>query len=93
MQFADIRSTQCVQAYITQLETVRNEVSVSYCWFSYDVTKIQTKKLSILPRFYFRDALEQLKTNFHTNFRFNRVLAFTIEYARISKLSRDAAFT
>ena len=72
---------------------VRNEVSVSYCWFSYDVTKIQTKKLSILPRFYFRDALEQLKTNFHTNFRFNRVLAFTIEYARISKLSRDAAFT
>ena len=44
------------------------------CWFSHDVTKIRTKKLSILPRFYFHDALEQLKTNFDTNFRFKRVL-------------------
>ena len=52
-----------------------------YCWFSHDVTKIQTKKLSILPRFYFHDALEQLKTNFHTNFRFKRVLGFVIEDA------------
>ena len=53
-----------------------------YCWFSHDVTKIQTKKLSILiTRFYFRDALEQLKTNFHTNFRFKRVLGFGIEDA------------
>ena len=26
------------------------------CWFSHDVTKIQTKKLLILPRFYFHDA-------------------------------------
>ena len=42
-------------------------------WFSHDVTKIQNKKLSIPPTFYFHDALEQLKTNFHTNFRFNRV--------------------
>ena len=53
----------------------------SYYWFSHDVTKIQTKKLSILPRFYFHDALEQLKTNFHTNFRFKRVLGSVIEYA------------
>ena len=51
------------------------------CWFSHDVTKIQTKKLSILPRFHFHDALEQLKTNFHTNFRFKRVLGFVIEDA------------
>ena len=51
------------------------------CWFSHDVTKIQTKKLLILPRFYFHDALKQLKTNFHTNFRFKRVLGFEIEYA------------
>ena len=43
--------------------------------------KIQTRKLSILPRFYFHDALEQLKTNFHTNFRFKSVLGFVIEYA------------
>ena len=48
--------------------------SSSYCWFSHDVTKIQSKKLSILPRFYFHDVLEQLKTNFHTNFRFKRAL-------------------
>ena len=51
------------------------------CWFSHDVTKIQTKNISILPRFYFHDALEQLKTNFHTNFCFKRVLGFVIEYA------------
>ena len=50
-------------------------------WFSHDVTKMQTKKLSILPTFYFHDALEQLKTNFHTNFRFKRILGFVIEYA------------
>ena len=47
---------------------------------SHGVTKIQTKKLSILPRFYFHDALEQLKTSFHPNFRFKRVLGFVIEY-------------
>ena len=51
------------------------------CWFSHGVTKIQTEKLWILPNFYFHDALEQLKTNFHTNFRFKRVLGFVIEYA------------
>ena len=43
--------------------------------------KFKLKKLSILPTFYFHDALEQLKTNFHTNFRFKRVLGFVIEYA------------
>ena len=64
-----------------------------YCWFSHDVTKIQTKKLSILPRFYFHDTLEQLKTNFHTNYCFKRVLGFVIEYALISKLLRDVALT
>ena len=51
------------------------------CWFSHDVTKIQTKKLSILARFYFHDALEQLKTNCQTNFRFKRGVGFVIEYA------------
>ena len=62
------------------------------CWFSLDVTKIQTAKLSILPRFYSHDVSEQLKTNFHTSFRFKRVLGFVIEYAWISKLLRDTAF-
>ena len=50
-------------------------------WFSHDVTKIQTKKLSILPISYFHDVLEQLKTNFHTNLRFKRVVGFVLEYA------------
>ena len=50
-------------------------------WFSHDITKVQTKKLSILPRFYFHNALEQLKTNFRTNFHLERVLGFVIEYA------------
>ena len=35
--------------------------SIYYCWFSHDVTKIQTTKLSTLLRFYFRDVLKQLK--------------------------------
>ena len=61
-------------------------VEEAYCWFSQDVTKIQTTQLSILPRFYFHDVLEQLKTNFHTNFRFERVLGFVIEYVWISTL-------
>ena len=65
----------------------------AYCWFSHDVTKIQTTKLWNLPRFYFHDVLEHLKHNFHTNFRFKTVLGFVIEYAWISKLLRDAAFT
>ena len=55
--------------------------SHSYRWFSHDVTKIQTTKLSILLRFNFHDVLEQLKTNVHTNFRLKRVLGFVLEYA------------
>ena len=43
--------------------------------------KIQTTKLSFLLRFYFHGVLEQLKTNFQTNFRFKGVLGFVIEYA------------
>ena len=54
---------------------------------------METTKLSILLRFYFHGVLEQLKINFQTNFRFKRVLGFVIEYAWISKLLRDAAFT
>ena len=40
-----------------------NEVYKLYCWFSHDVTKIQTTKLSMLLRFYFHVVLEQLRTN------------------------------
>ena len=53
-------------------------VNKKNCCFSHDVTNIQSTKLSILPRFYFHDVSEQLKTNFHTNFRFKRVLGFVI---------------
>ena len=71
----------------------KNEEYMHYCWFSHDVTKIQTTKLSILPRFYFHDALEQLKTNFHTRFHFKRVLGYVIECAWGLKLLRHSAFT
>ena len=54
---------------------------VAFRWFSHDVTKIQTTKLSILLSFYFHDALELLKTNIHKSFRFERVLGFVIEHA------------
>ena len=53
-----------------------NDDEKDNCWFSHDVTKIQTTKLSILLRFYFHGVLGQLKTNFQTNFRFKRVLGF-----------------
>ena len=57
------------------------------------LTKLQTTKLLILQRFYFHDVLEQLKTNFHTNFLFKRVLGFVIEEVWTSKILRDTAFT
>ena len=55
------------------------------CWFSHDVTKIQTKKLWILPRFYLHDAFKSsLKTIFHTNFLFKRVLAWFCDRVRLN---------
>ena len=51
------------------------------CWFSHDVTDVQTTQLSILLRIYFHDVLQQLKTNVHTNFPFKSVLGFVLEYA------------
>ena len=63
---------------------------VSIAGFHMKSLKIQTTKVSILPRFYFHDVLEQLKTNFHTKFRFKRFLNFVIEYACIL---RDASST
>ena len=79
------RSTLCFPSYVNDSSNfVRKRGLRKYCWFSHDVTKIQTTKLSILGiqlRFYFHGVLEQLKTNFQTNFRFRRVLAFVIEYA------------
>ena len=70
---------------------------LSYCWFSHDVTKVQTVKQAVL-QFYFHDVyvLEQLKTNIHTNFCFERIFGFVVEYtlyAWIQKLMLDEAFT
>ena len=65
---------------------------VVYSWFSHDVTKIQTEKLSFLLSFYFHLILEHLKTFIQTNFRFKRVLCFAIQDAWISRLLRGAAF-
>ena len=76
IRMADI----CLASLVYLLVNVSTYVS-TYCWFSHDVTKIQTTKLSILLRFYFHGILEQLKTNFQTNFRLKRVLGFVIEYA------------
>ena len=41
-----------------------------YSWFSHDITKIQTKKLSLLLSFHFHVVLQHLKTYIQTNFRF-----------------------
>ena len=59
----------------------KSSATLVNCWFSHEVTKIQTTKLSILLRFYFHGVLEQLKTNFQTNFLLKRVLGFVTEYA------------
>ena len=66
---------------IVSLSSVTGSFLSVECRFSHDVTKIQNRKLSIPPRVYFHDVLGQLKTNFHTNFRFKRVFGFVIEYA------------
>ena len=64
-----------------------------YFQLAHDVTKIQTKELSILPRFFFHDALEQLKTKFHTNFRSKGFLDLWYSTLEFCNLLRDAAFT
>ena len=71
----------------------RKNRQTNNCWFSHDVTKKFKPQLSILRRFYFHGVLEQVKTNFQTNCRFRGTLGFVIEYAWISKLLRDTAFT
>ena len=48
---------------IENVSFVNGTQHTDYCWFSHDVTKIQTTKLSILLRFYFHGVLEQLLPN------------------------------
>ena len=50
-------------------------------WVASDVTKNQTKKLSILLSFYFHEVLRYLNTFTQTNFRLERVLRFAREDA------------
>ena len=60
------------------LEDFRANVLKKYCWFSHDVTKIQTKKLSILLSFHFHKVSKYPNTFIYTNFRFERVIRFLI---------------
>ena len=55
-------------------------------WFSHDITKIQTKKLSLLLSFYFHVVLQHLKTFIQTIFWLKKVLHFATLDACISKL-------
>ena len=52
-----------MESGVTGQEVAFSIQSSFYCWFSLDVTKIQTKNYPILRRFYFHDALEKMKTN------------------------------
>ena len=48
----------------------------------FHMTSLKFKLKTIHPtEIYFHDALEQLKTDCQTNFRFKRVLGLVIEYA------------
>ena len=49
-----------------------------YSWFLREVTKIQTKGLSILQSFYFHEVSEHLKTDIFTSFNLLKVLRFVI---------------
>ena len=51
-------------------------MSIQSSILGHNVTKIQTKKLSLLLSFYFHVVLQHLKTVIQTNFRFKRVLRF-----------------
>ena len=42
-----------------KISTLQSE---PHTWFSHDVTKIQTKKVSLVPSFYFHVVLQHLKT-------------------------------
>ena len=50
-------------------------------WVARDVTKNQTKKLSILLSFYFHEVLQYLNIFTYTNFWLERVLRFAREDA------------
>ena len=63
-----------------------------YCWFSWRHENSNYNTIDP-TEILLHDVFEKLKANFHTNFRFKRVLGFVIENDWISKLLRDVAFT
>ena len=71
----------CLATFSLSLSFNKLKKRIFYCWFSHDVTKVQTLELLIFLRFYFHDVIEQLKTNIHTNFHSEWVLGLVIDYA------------
>ena len=61
--------------------TTYEQVGVLNCWFSHDVTKIPTKKLSILLSFHLHEVLKYPTTFIYTHFRFEKVIRFALEDA------------
>ena len=70
-----------VHAFFLDDSNIPKEVCTGFRGSSHDVTKIQTKKLSILLSFYFHEVLQHLKTFIYTNLRYERVLRFATENA------------
>ena len=89
-----LEKTRCLICKIYAYHWLEEAYSAgSYSWFSHDVTKFQTKKLSILLSFHFHEVLKYPNTFIYTNFRFERVIRFALEDAWISRLLRDAVFS
>ena len=87
-QRSDSQIHVCVSLRASFRGQVRFLMCDLYSWFSREVTKIQTKGLSILQSFYIHEVLEKLKTDIFTSFHFERVLC-----TLFSDLLSDAAFT
>ena len=60
-----------------KISTLQSE---PHTWFSHNVTKTQTKKLSVLPSFYFHVVLQHLNTFIQTNCRFKRPGCFVLRH-------------
>ena len=81
-----------VTAYWCPMLVHQHVMSIQRSILGHDVTKIQTKKLSLLLSFYFHVIWQHLKTFQQTNFWFKRVLRFCDTGRLNSRLLRDAAF-
>ena len=97
IEFCQTLPISCLfsQAFDNVMETTRTVVEggAFNSQFSHDVTKIQTKKLSILLSFWVSWGITAPKRLYLNKFWFERVLRFAIEDVWISRLLRDAAFS